>query len=145
MGLKDWAKKAAAPKGEQFTPKQTEDRRKWGYAGYEPGNGWAKIKTDPKITGYEPGGGIAPAWEQDQKEFAKLMADARAYKPDTDHDGKKANVIYDRIDRMQSAIQPHSNRGQEKADEMLRELTRVSSNKIGPASRAKLPGQKNAK
>ncbi len=70
------------------------------------------------------------------------MAKARQYVTDFDKDGKKAEAIYKLLDRAKRLM---SNYSDPKSIEMSRDITSILSEKIGPASRATLSGQKNAK
>ena len=84
------------------------------------------------------------AFEHDYKLAQDAMAKARLYVTDFDKDGKKAKAIDDLLAQASRRLSGYDNGGA-KRDTMVNDIRDMISGKIGPASRASLSGQKNAK
>lgn len=88
-------------------------------------------------------------WEADWRDAYRALQDARLYVTDFDRTGQKAERIYERLDGEVRRMREWSSDGPpseaKRATEWLREAFSILTYKIGPASRATLPGQKNAR
>lgn len=105
-------------------------------------NKWASSKSDAGVGAYKQG-----AWDADVKQYRDVMAKCRQYVTDFDKDGSKAEKLYQQLDQVLRRMRAHTSDGVDtkKAIEYVKEAESIATHKIGPASRATLEGQKNAK
>lgn len=86
-------------------------------------------------------------WAHELAEARDVLAKARHYVIDFDRGGEKAEALYKQLATVERRMRAHATDSpvaarRDKAREYLEEIVSILTHKIGPASRAQLPGQK---
>ncbi len=85
-------------------------------------------------------------WAHELAEARDTLAKARHYVIDFDRSGEKAEALYKQLATVERRMRAHATDSpvaarRDKAREYLEEIVSILTHKIGPASRAELPGQ----